>query len=94
MSSTQDLSGSTLAAVSAGDLVPDYLDNKLEAGNGLTKTKINPGADEQLVFALEEEVYIGNKNTNGSWRLQIIGDDLSIQKRIAGNWVEKQVVGG
>lgn len=34
-------------------------------------------------------VYIGSKTTNGSWRLIISGNNLSIQRLESGVWVEK-----
>ena len=37
----------------------------------------------------EESFYFGDESTNGSWRLIIVGNDLSIQKRESGVWVEK-----
>lgn len=37
----------------------------------------------------EEYLYFGDENTDGSWRLIIDGDNLAIQKRESGVWVEK-----
>jgi len=37
----------------------------------------------------EETFYVGDKDTDGSWRLIIDSDNLSIQKRESGVWVEK-----
>jgi hypothetical protein len=37
----------------------------------------------------DQYVYLGDENTDGSWRLIIVETDLSIQKRESGVWVEK-----
>lgn len=38
--------------------------------------------------------YIGEKTTDGSWRMQISGSDLIMQRRIAGSWVTKNTITG
>lgn len=38
---------------------------------------------------VDEVVYFGDEDTNGTWRIAESGDDLSVQKREAGVWVEK-----
>lgn len=35
--------------------------------------------------------YIGDANTNGSWRFTIVSNDLSVQRRESGVWVEKSL---
>ena len=30
--------------------------------------------------------YIGDKNTNGSWRIGIVSGKLEVQKRVSGTW--------
>lgn len=44
---------------------------------------------ERMTSGDEEYIYFGNESTDGSWRIIIVGTDLSIQKREAGVWVEK-----
>jgi len=34
-------------------------------------------------------LYIGDSGTDGSWRFIIVGNDLSVQRRESGVWVEK-----
>lgn len=34
-------------------------------------------------------VYIGDKNVNGSWKIAIDGETLVVYKRVAGAWIEK-----
>lgn len=41
------------------------------------------------VTGVDSTFYFGDENTDGSWRLIIVGNDLVIQKREAGTWTEK-----
>lgn len=34
-------------------------------------------------------IYIGDPNTNGSWRFTVIGNNLIVERRESGVWVEK-----
>ena len=42
-----------------------------------------------LVITGTSAVYIGDKNTNGSWRIVRNGNDFEFQRREGGTWVEK-----
>ena len=45
---------------------------------------------ERLVVSeVDQVLYFGDEGTDGTWRLIISGNDLSVQKREAGVWVEK-----
>lgn len=50
------------------------------------------GADVQITS--DATFYIGDKNTDGSWRYWISGADLVYEKRVAGVWVNKQTILG
>lgn len=39
-----------------------------------------------------DSIYFGDASTNGSWRILKVGNDLSIQRREAGVWVEKDLI--
>lgn len=43
------------------------------------------GADIQVTS--DATFYIGDKNTDGSWRYKISGADLVYEKRVAGIWI-------
>lgn len=47
------VSASNLVTVSAADTTPGYLDNKVAAGSGITKTIVNPGGNEQLQISAD-----------------------------------------
>jgi len=47
---------------------------------------INPGGGSG---GTGDPTYIGDPNTDGSWRFIINGTDLSVQRREGGIWVEK-----
>lgn len=49
-----------------------------------------PNGDLQLPSG--NAVYLGDKLTNGSWRIIRSGNNLSFQRREAGVWVEKSFV--
>jgi hypothetical protein len=64
--------------------------------------KSTPAADDVLIWddsvdlwvpklasSFANAVYMGNPNTDGSWRLIPVGSNLSVQKRESGTWVEK-----
>ena len=34
-----------------------------------------------------EDLAFGDSETDGSWRLRKVGDDLQVQRRVAGTWV-------
>jgi hypothetical protein len=38
---------------------------------------------------IDKHIYIGDKNTNGSWRIRIDGNDLVNERRESGIWTEK-----
>jgi len=38
--------------------------------------------------------YIGDLNSDGSWRFTVSGADLVIEKRVTGSWVTKQTIVG
>jgi hypothetical protein len=50
------------AGVSSGDTTPDYLENKIvtTADSGITLTKLNPGADEELQITAPVNLDFGN----------------------------------
>ena len=50
------------------------------------------GADVQVTS--DATFYIGDKNTDGSWRWKINGADLVYEWRIAGVWTVKQTITG
>lgn len=63
--------------------------------------------DKELEFALQDYFgriendidyietaptsYFGDRNTDGSWRITVSGNDLSIERRESGAWVQKGV---
>ena len=49
--------------VSSADTTADFLENKLVAGTGITLTKLNPGADEDLeITSSFENIYTNDGN--------------------------------
>lgn len=48
------------------------------------------GVLQNMGFVVKTYQYMGDPNTNGSWRFYINGDgDLAFEKRISGSWVER-----
>lgn len=39
-------------------------------------------------------LYIGDRNTDGSWRMRMSGNFLITERRVAGLWVEKDAASG
>ena len=63
--------------VSSADTTADYLENKLTAGSGITLTKLNPGADEEIEIAgFDTSIYTDN-GTIGSGRVATLTDTLT-----------------
>ena len=48
----------------------------------------------QITDGSNKALHIGDKNTDGSWRIILANGDLKYQKRVAGTWVTKQTVSG
>lgn len=57
---------------------------------GLTPTFTSAKAGSVLV--IDETVYFGDPNTDGTFRIQQDGTDLKIQVRVAGVYVDKDVI--
>ena len=57
-------------------------------------TSLNISISSDLKIPLSKSLYFGNENTDGSWRILVVGDDLEIQKRVAGTWVLKTEISG
>lgn len=47
------------------------------------------GAPADFTVPAANSIYFGPADTNGSWRINISGNDLQIQKKESGVWVEK-----
>ena len=66
--------------VSSADTTADYLENKLTAGSGITLTKLNPGADEEIEITStggsDTSIYTDN-GTIGSGRVATLTDTLT-----------------
>jgi hypothetical protein len=66
--------------VSSADTTADYLENKLTAGSGITLTKLNPGADEEIEITStggsDTSIYTDD-GTIGSGRVASITDTLT-----------------
>ena len=62
---------------SSTDTTANYLENKLTAGSGITLTKLNPGADEEIEIAgFDTSIYTDN-GTIGSGRVATLTDTLT-----------------
>jgi len=65
---------------SSTDTTANYLENKLTAGSGITLTKLNPGADEEIEIAStggsDTSIYTDN-GTIGSGRVATLTDTLT-----------------
>lgn len=57
-----------------------------EGGTGATTAA---QAAINLGIATSNTVYFGDANTNGSWRITTSGNNLVIERRESGSWVEK-----
>lgn len=42
---------------------------------------------------VSDAYYLGDRDTNGSWRFKVVGGNLEIQVRTAGIWVTKDTIG-
>ena len=49
-------------------------------------------ATDAITTASDKAFYFGDSATNGSWRLIRDGNNLAIQRREAGSWVEKSLI--
>lgn len=63
------------------------------------RAKLTDAFDFQLtegnnIIPSNKAYYLGEKTTDGSWRMQISGSDLIMQRRIAGSWVTKNTITG
>ncbi len=54
---------------------------------------VNKFADDDLQIDSDKAYYIGDKNTDGSWRFIIDGDYLNIEKRESDVWEVKDTIG-
>ena len=45
--------------------------------------------ERMVIREVDQVLYFGDENTDGTWRLIVSGEDLLIQKREGGVWVEK-----
>jgi hypothetical protein len=58
-------------------------------------TSVLPWYDSgDIVLGSTKSVYIGDKNTDGSWKFVVSGDNLLIQKRVSDAWITKQTITG
>lgn len=79
-------------------VLPPFVD----ADNNLTadsKSRIpSQSAVKEYVDSRNPEatgiVYLGDRNTNGSWRLRVSGSFLITERRDAGVWIEKDGASG
>lgn len=39
-------------------------------------------------------IYIGDRNTDGSWRLLKVGSEMVFEQRVLGVWTKKSALGG
>jgi len=60
-----------------------------QGGTGATTAA---GAVINLGLATNDTVYFGDQGTNGSWRITKSGNDLSIERRESGSWVQKSLI--
>ena len=47
---------------------------------------------EEYIHGVDATLYLGDRRTNGSWRVSRSGDDVAWQRREAGNWVTKSTI--
>lgn len=78
------------------------IDNKLYIANSSTNkpliygefdTSILKFNTDQIIVPVNNISYIGDPNTNGSWRYMISGAQLLYQRRESSIWVTKQTIG-
>ena len=66
---------------SSADTTADYLENKLTAGSGITLTKLNPGADEEIEITSTGDTSIYTDNgTIGSGRVATLTDAFNLDR--------------
>jgi len=82
--------GATNAVAIGSNATNTVADTVVIGGSGnLTTSFIGDTSVSQA-----NSIYIGTENTNDSWRFQISGSDLVIQRRVAGVWTTKTTITG
>jgi len=63
----------------------------MQIGRYLAERDLNLAAlfNELVEDTIAGVLYLGEKNTNGSWKLLVSGSDLLVQRLEAGSWVTK-----
>jgi hypothetical protein len=86
------------SCVSVDKLVDSVWDSLLElievSASDEVETSLVEGSLElefvdELVLPADKAVYLGAKDTDGSWRIIRDGDNLEFQRRESGNWIMK-----
>jgi len=83
-------------AVAANTVPTELIFYTTETNAATERMKIAPDGTVILINSIEvgaaQAYYLGDKATNGSWRIIRDGDDLSFERREAGAWVSKGVM--
>ena len=69
-----------------GAEVSAYVVSVMNAGSLGEALRADP---DGLTIPIGAAFYFGDKNTNGSWRIRVNGNDLVRERREAGVWIEK-----
>ena len=68
---------------------------EIKAGSYTTKLTAQPdGVQIEMTDDGSNYTYYGDSETDGSWRVALVGGDLIHQKRVGGSWVTKQTISG
>jgi len=76
-------------SISTTDLLSNTQSEKIEISE-IVEPKVHTKAPSMEVT---NEYYLGDRDTNGSWRFKVVGGNLEIQVRIAGVWTTKDSIG-
>ena len=67
-------------------------------GDGLSSTNVTASgtvtAGSDVILPSSGNVYIGDPDTDGSWRINVNGTDLEFQRRESGSWTTKTSIDG
>lgn len=64
---------------------------KIDANGDFAVSSVDEDDPTFNDLTLTGEIYFGDRDTNGSWRFVTDGDDLAVQRRESGAWVEKSL---
>lgn len=79
-------------ALTATDLI-ELIQNvsTVPVSTKMTIAELFTTADVSITIGATRAFYFGDSDTNGSWRIIRVGNDLSVQRRESAVWTEKHL---